>query len=75
MMDGNDEAGLKRFAWAVYNGVLLLGEMPTMSGQNSLDRIPKGAYMLIYREKEISKHCPSCTIRSANVELVLRRAK
>ena len=51
--------------WGVAAGGDAHGEWPAL-----LDRILKGAYMLIYREKESSKHCPSCTIRSANVELV-----
>ena len=39
MMDVNEESGLERLAWVVYDGVLLLGDMLTLSGQHSLDRI------------------------------------
>ena len=68
MMDVNDEPSLQRLMWVVYDGVLLLGDMPMLSRQHSLDRILNGAHVPIYRGKESPKHCPSCTVRSANTE-------
>ena len=58
LMDVNDERGIERLVWAVYDGVLLPGEMPELSGYHSGSRIIAGAFSLIYKGKESSKHCP-----------------
>ena len=62
MMDMNDESGLERLTWVVYDGLLLPSNM-------------QGMYMLIYRGEESSKHCPSSTIRSANAECASQGAR
>ena len=51
MMDVDDKAQLGRLMWVVYDGVLLLGDMPPLSGQHSLDRILNGTCRLFYREE------------------------
>ena len=75
MMDVNEETQLERLTWAVYDKVLLPGDIPLMSGPHSLDRILSGVYRLIYRGKWDSKHCPASTICSANAEQALRKAR
>ena len=61
--------------WAVYNGVLLPGDMHPLSGQHSLDRILSSMYRLSYRRKQDSEHCPTSTISSANAKQALKEAK
>ena len=65
MMDVDDEARLERLACVVYNGVLLLGDMPLLSRQHSLNRILSGTCRLIYRGEPDSEHCPISTISSS----------
>ena len=73
MMDVDDEAYLERLVWAVYNGVLLPGDMPPLSGQHSLDRILSGTCRLIYRRDQDCQHCHASTISLANAKQALKR--
>ena len=75
MMDVDDKAWLERLTWAMYNGVLLLGDVPPLSRQHSLDRILSSTYRLIYRGKQDSEHCPTSTISSANAKWALKETR
>ena len=75
MMDVDDEAYLERLVWAVYNGVLLPGDMPPLSEQHSLDRILSGTCRLIYRREQDCQHCHASTISLANAKQALKKAR
>ena len=59
MMDVNDELGIERLARAVYDGVLIPGEMPQLSGQHAMSCIITGMFSLIYKETRVVNTAPS----------------
>ena len=67
--------GLECLAWAVYDGVFLPGDPPTLIGYHDWKWIIAGtALRLIYQEKTLGVHCPPCTVMSQNTEWAAKEA-
>ena len=67
-------AGLERLAWAIYDGVFILGTVPDVSGYQ--DCIVVGTLvLLIYQGEMVWDHCGPTTIAGANVQRATELAK
>ena len=75
LMDVNDELSIERLVWVVYDGVLLPGKMPKLSGQHSWSQIIMGTFTLIYKGKKNCDHCHTCTTTSSNALQASRKAR
>ena len=64
MMDVHDEVYLECLVWVVYDGTLLPGDAPMLSGSQDLSHVLAGTYKHIYQEARDSNHCPLCTTAS-----------
>ena len=61
-----DEASmhLKCLAWAIYDGALLVGSQPELSGDHQWCTMLAGIYKHIYRSHDDATHCPPYTLAS-----------
>ena len=75
MVDVNDEKGLKRLTWAVYDGVLLPSDPPQLQGRHNWVQIIAGTYCLVFWGEYDCDHCPPCTAASFDAKQVTGRAK
>ena len=68
-VDFLDADGLKRLAWAVYNGVFMPGNKPALSGHYDWDRVVAGTLIcLIFWGQTDTEHCGPMTIASFNAK-------
>ena len=74
LVDVHDEKGLERLTWAVYDGVLLPGDLLELHGQHNWVQIIMGTYRLVYRGNRDSEHCPLCTSMSFDAIQAAKRA-
>ena len=74
LADVHDKKGLKWFTWAIYDGMLLPGDLLELQGQHDWVEIIAGTYCLMYRGNRDSEHCPPCTSTSFDVTQAARRA-
>ena len=64
MMDVHDEVYLECLVWVVYEGALLPGDAPALSGSQDWSCVMARTYKHIYRGVSNSDHCPLCTVAS-----------
>ena len=62
-----DAIQLERLAWAVFDNIMGLGEMPPLSGLETYNQIIGRLLGKIY--KGLHTHCPACTSASFGVEV------
>ena len=60
--------------WAIYDGLLLPGDLPELQGQHDWAQIIAGTYYLVYRGNQDSEHYPLCTSVSFDATQAARRA-
>ena len=71
-----DVAGLEKLAWAIYDGVYILGRVPALSGYRDWDRIVVGTPIpLIYQGEMVWHHCGPTTIAGDNVQKATKLMK
>ena len=58
MVDVDDKKGLEWFAWAIYDGVLLLGDPQQLQGQHDWAQIMAGTYHQVFWGEHDFDHCP-----------------
>ena len=58
LLDVHGEKGLEQLTWAVYDGVLLTGDLPELQGQHNWVQIITGTNHLMYRGNRDSEHWP-----------------
>ena len=61
-----DIRSLKRLAWAIYNGMYILGSQQTLSGPHDWACILDKIMTHIYHGRMLCEHCPLSTIGGAN---------
>ena len=64
LLNVNDAHHLEHLAWAVYDGVLLVGGRPKLPGNHPWCMVLAGLYKHIYRGREDVAHCPPDTLAS-----------
>ena len=64
LLNVNDAHHLKHLAWAVYNGVLLVGLQPELPGDCPWCMVLAGLHKHIYRGCDDVAHCPPHTLGS-----------
>ena len=57
LLNMNDICHLKCLAWAVYDGALLVGPRPKLSGDRSWCTVLAGLHQHIYRGCDDAAHC------------------
>ena len=60
----NDACHLEHLAWAVYDGVLLVGRQPELSGDHQWCTMLAGTFKHIYRGHNDVAHCLPYTLAS-----------
>ena len=58
LLNVDDTHHLKHLAWAVYNGVLLVGPWPELPGDHPWCTVLAGLQKHIYRGCDDAAHCP-----------------
>ena len=64
LLNLNDAHHLEHLAWAVYDGALLVGPRPKLSGNCPWYTVLAGLHRHIYRGREDAAHCPPQTLGS-----------
>ena len=62
LINVNDVRHLECLAWAVYDGILLVGPWPELSGDHSWCTVLAGLHQHIYRGHDDAAHCPPQTL-------------
>ena len=76
VVDLTDVDDLEQLAWAVYDGVFVLGDPPILTGHHDWSCIITGMTLhLIFHNKTRGKHCPPCTVASFNAKQATRLTK
>ena len=60
----DDIRHLKRLAWVVYDGILLVGPRPKLSGNHLWCTVLARLHQHVYRGCDVSAHCPPQTLGS-----------
>ena len=64
LLNVNDTRHLERLAWVVYDGALLVGPWPKLSGNRPWYMVLAGLHKHIYRGCDEVAHCPPQTLGS-----------
>ena len=73
MVDVDDQKGLERLTWAIYDGVLLPSSPLQLQGRHDWVRIIVGTYHLVFWGEYNYDHCPPCNAASFNAKQAMRR--
>ena len=68
LLNINNAHHLKRLAWVVYDGALLVGRQPELPRDRQWCTILVGTYKHIYRGCDDTAHCPLYTLASWNCQ-------